>query len=77
MTSEALNHGLSDRIRQSTSFSVEGINCLLDSIITYAKRNNSIRLDYDSEASLSSEDYYNLTGLTRAQFDGFCLMLGK
>uniref|UniRef100_K1PVU3 Uncharacterized protein n=1 Tax=Magallana gigas TaxID=29159 RepID=K1PVU3_MAGGI len=69
MTSEALNQGVSDRIRKSTSFSVEGMNHLLDSLRNYAKRNASIRLDFDSEASLMSEDYHNLTGLTRTQFD--------
>lgn len=77
MTSEALNHGVSDRIRQSTSFSVEGINRLLDSLRTYAKRNNLLRLDCDSEAPLSSEDYYNLTELTRAQFDDLLANVGE
>lgn len=69
MTSEALNQGMSDRIRKSTSFSVESMNHLFDSLRKYAKRNASIRLDFDSETSLTSKDYHNLTGLTRTQFD--------
>lgn len=60
---------MSDRIRKSTSFSVEGMNHLFDSLRKYAKGYASIRLDFDSEASLTSKDYHNLTGLTRTQFD--------
>lgn len=60
---------MSDRIRKSTSFSVEGMKHLFDSLRKYAKRYASIRLDFDSEASLMSKDYHNLTGLTRTQFD--------
>uniref|UniRef100_A0A8W8P299 Uncharacterized protein n=1 Tax=Magallana gigas TaxID=29159 RepID=A0A8W8P299_MAGGI len=69
MPSEALNQGVSKRIRKSTSFSVEGKNHLLESLRNYAKRNASIRLDFDSEASLTSEDYHNLTGWKRTQLD--------
>lgn len=77
MTSEAFNHGVSDIIRKSTSFSVEGISHLLNNFRSYAKRNASIRLDFDSEASLTSEDYHNLTGLTRTQFDDSMAYVGE
>lgn len=44
---------------------------------TYEKRNNSIRLDFDNEVPLTSEDYYNLTRLTQTQFDDLMATVGK
>ncbi|XP_062596761.1 uncharacterized protein LOC134258244 [Saccostrea cucullata] len=73
LTSEALSYGVSERVRKCTSLSNDNLRNLLDSLRNYAKKNASTRLDFDSETSLSAEDYRNLTGLTRTQFDDLML----
>ncbi|XP_062618934.1 uncharacterized protein LOC134280537 [Saccostrea cucullata] len=42
---------------------------LLQQTREFALRNESIRLNFDDAKSMDNEDYYNLTGLTKDQFD--------
>ncbi|CAC5364418.1 unnamed protein product [Mytilus coruscus] len=56
----------------SSDFNRTEITFLLKQIRDIALKNSKKRIDFDSPNSLSESDIYNLTGLTKANFDDVC-----
>ena len=46
-----------------------GILKIIESVRTVTKSSGSKRLDFDHDKSMTDDDYQELTGLNRAQFD--------
>ncbi|XP_062598202.1 uncharacterized protein LOC134259614 [Saccostrea cucullata] len=69
LTAETVNSGVSSKTRNHTTFNNEEVCHLLESVRQLAKRKDSTRIDFDNDSSLTDEDYRNLTGLTRSEFD--------
>jgi hypothetical protein len=61
--------GISTRVRDNTSINSDELLSLLGSLRDLVQSKAVTRLDFDDPTSLSDEDYQNLTGLTRIQFD--------
>ncbi|CAC5395855.1 unnamed protein product [Mytilus coruscus] len=58
--------------KPSSDFNRTEITNLLKQIRDIALKNSKKRIDFDSPNSLSESDIYNLTGLTKANFDDVC-----
>ncbi|CAG2231242.1 unnamed protein product [Mytilus edulis] len=58
--------------KSSSDFNRTEITNLLKQIRDIALKNSKKRIDFDSPTSLSESDIYNLTGLTKANFDDVC-----
>lgn len=68
-SAEAKENGILSGTRNQTTFSNEDILKLLENLRCLVKSRNERHLDFDADFSLTDEDYKNLTGLTRTQFD--------
>jgi hypothetical protein len=69
LTAEAMEIGVSSGTRNPTTVYNDDVLRLLDDIRRIAKYRNETRLDFDNDSSMTDNDYQNLTGLTRSEFD--------
>lgn len=67
-TTATLDSGVTSTIRNTTFLSNIDVCHLLENVRHLAKINNFTGINFDNN-SLGDEDYKNLTGLTRSQFD--------
>lgn len=67
-TTETLDSSVTSTITNTTLLSNNDVCHLLENVRHLAKINNFTRINFDNN-SLGDEDYKNLTGLTRSQFD--------
>ncbi|XP_062580526.1 uncharacterized protein LOC134242456 [Saccostrea cucullata] len=77
LTDDGVNADVMKRLLPTsdfTNFNRTEITSMLNSLREKCKeRTNGV--DFDDQAALSDEDYYNLTGVTKAQFDTLCSYL--